>query len=92
MIHSNSNRVFDRVLIIMFENMYRSYVMKNGYMRNLANQGIDMANYMGVMHPSQTNYIASVAGELCNVSDDDRPSPLLRQQIIVDLLEAKGLQ
>ena len=79
-------RAFERILIIMFENQYREYVMANPYMRGLARQGIDMANFHGVMHPSQTNYIASIAGELCNVTDDDSPG-LLPQRTIVDLIE-----
>ena len=86
-----SGRAFDRVLIIMFENMYRGYVMQNSFMRGLAEKGIDMTNYHGVMHPSQTNYISSIAGELCNVSGDDRPPELLSQRTIVDLVENKGL-
>lgn len=77
---------FDHILIIMFENQYRSYMMQNKYLRDLAAQGIDMLNYFGVMHPSQTNYIASIAGELCNVSYDTQPPPL-PQQTIVDLIE-----
>ncbi|WP_420384658.1 alkaline phosphatase family protein [Roseivirga sp.] len=85
--NTNTNRVFDHVLIIMFENQYRSYVMDNPYFRSLAKQGIDMANYFGVMHPSQTNYISSIAGELCNMTDDDRPPKLLTQRTIVDLIE-----
>ncbi len=80
-------RVFDHILIIMFENQYRSYVMENSYMRGLAAQGIDMANYFGVMHPSQTNYIASIAGELCNITYDTPPKSLLQQRTIVDLIE-----
>jgi hypothetical protein len=80
-------RVFDHVLVIMFENQYRSYVMENTYMRNLAARGIDMVNYFGCMHPSQTNYIASLAGELCNVTDDDPPPSLLKQRNMVDLIE-----
>jgi hypothetical protein len=79
-------RAFDHVLIIMFENQYRSYMLQNAYFRGLAAQGINMLNYFGVMHPSQTNYIASIAGELCNVTDDERP-PLLPQRTIVDLIE-----
>lgn len=79
-------RAFDRILIIMFENQYRDYVMANPYMRGLAREGIDMANFHGVMHPSQTNYIASIAGELCNVTDDNSPG-LLTQRTIVDLIE-----
>jgi len=84
----NSNRVFDHVFIIMLENQYRSYVMENEYFKGLSRQGIDMANYFGVMHPSQTNYISSLAAELCNMTDDDPPpNGLLTQDTIVDLIE-----
>ncbi|WDE13476.1 alkaline phosphatase family protein [Thalassomonas haliotis] len=83
-----NNRAFDHVLIIMFENQYRGYVLQNPYMASLAEQGIELTNSFGVMHPSQTNYISSIAGELCDVSDDNAPSPLLTQQTIVDLIEA----
>lgn len=55
-------------------------------MRNLAAQGIELTNSFGVMHPSQTNYIASLAGELCNVTDDEVP-PRLPQRTLVDLIE-----
>jgi hypothetical protein len=85
------NPVFDRVIIIMFENEFRSYVMQNPYMAHLASQGIDMVNYFGVMHPSQTNYISSIAGELCGVFSDAPPSPLLTETSIVDLIEAGRL-
>jgi hypothetical protein len=84
----SSNRPFEHVLVIMLENQYRSYVMENPFFKGLAAKGINMTNYFGAMHPSQTNYIASTAGELCNVTDDDQPSPLLTQNSIVDLFEA----
>jgi Phosphoesterase family len=80
-------RAFDHVLVIMFENQYRAYVMANPYMRKLALQGIDLRASFGVMHPSQTNYIATIAGELCNVTSDGAISPLLGQRTIVDLIE-----
>src|ERR1700761_7282475 len=70
-----SGRAFDHVLVILLENQYRGYVLGNPYMRRLARQGIQLGNYFGVMHPSQTNYIASIAGELCNVTSHDRPPP-----------------
>ncbi|MGE3802671.1 MAG: alkaline phosphatase family protein [Candidatus Kapaibacterium sp.] len=82
-----TERAFDHVLLIMFENQYRGYVMANPYMRRLAKQGIQLQNFFGVMHPSQTNYIASTAAELCNVTSDDRPTPTLSQRTIVDLIE-----
>lgn len=86
-------RVFDHILIIMFENEYRSYVMANPYMRWLASRGIDMANFHGVTHPSQPNYIASVAGRLCGVTNDDNPRgenshATLGASCIVDLMES----
>src|SRR5688572_25465278 len=79
-------RAFDHVLVIMFENQYRSYVLQNPYMRRLAREGIQLGNSFGVMHPSQTNYIASIAGELCNVTSDGVP-PLIEARTIVDLIE-----
>jgi hypothetical protein len=82
-----AERVFDRVLVVMFENQYRSYILANPFFRRLADQGIELGNYNGVMHPSQTNYIAAVAGELCGVTEDDPPRALLEQRTIVDLLE-----
>lgn len=85
--NKNFNRVFDHVFIIMFENQYRSYVMENEYFQGLSKQGIDMANYFGVMHPSQTNYISSLAAELCNMTDDEPPATLLPQDTLVDLIE-----
>src|SRR5664279_1808606 len=62
---------FERVVVIIFENEFRGSVMQNSYMRSLAAKGIELANYFGVMHPSNTNYVASVAGEICNVSTRD---------------------
>jgi hypothetical protein len=82
-----AERVFDRVLVLMFENQYRSYVLDNPFFRRLARQGIEPGNYNGVMHPSQTNYIAAVAGELCGVTADEPPPALLPRRTIVDLLE-----
>lgn len=81
-----SGRAFDHIVVILLENQYRGYVLGNPYMRRLARQGIQLGNYFGVMHPSQTNYIASIAGELCNVTSDERPR-LLPQRTIVDLIE-----
>jgi Phosphoesterase family len=88
----SAERAFDRVLVVMFENQYRSYVLDNPFFRRLARQGIQLDNYNGVMHPSQTNYIAAIAGELCGVTQDDPPRPLLTQRMIVDLLEEAQLR
>ena len=62
-------RAFDHVFVIMFENQYRSYVLGDPFMRQLSKQGIELKDYFGVMHPSKMNDIASIAGELCNVTE-----------------------
>ena len=55
-------KAFDRVLIVMFENQYRSYVVQHPFMRKLAAAGAELTNSFGAFHPSQTNYLASLAG------------------------------
>lgn len=85
-------RIFDHVLIIVLENEYRSYVMKNPYMSGLAARGVDLVNHFGVMHPSQTNYVSAIAGELCNITYDWPPyPPVLPQRTVVDLIEESSL-
>ncbi len=71
----------------MFENQYRSYVRQDPFMRKLAAAGTDMANYFGVFHPSQTNYVAALAGKLCGVTNDVAPAAPLPQRTLVDLIE-----
>ena len=83
-------RPFERVLIVMFENQYRSYVLKDPFMRKLAAAGCEMSNYFGAFHPSQTNYVASLAGELCAVTNDTPPASPLMQNTLVDLMQPAG--
>lgn len=80
-------QAFERVLIVMFENQYRNYVLKDRFMQKLARAGANMGNYFGAFHPSQTNYIASLAAEVCSVTNDQPPVAPLMQQTLVDLLE-----
>lgn len=82
---------FDRIIIVMFENQYRSYVLQNSFMRKLASAGAEMGNYFGAFHPSQTNYLASLTGEVCAVSNDTPPASPLMQKTLVDLLEPAGV-
>ncbi|ARV05277.1 hypothetical protein BTO04_00580 [Polaribacter sp. SA4-10] len=75
----------------MFENQYRNYVISNPFLKKLASAGADMTNYFGAFHPSQTNYLASLAGEVCGVTNDTPPSSPLLQETLVDLLEEKNV-
>ena len=81
-------KVFDKVLIVMFENQYRSYVMKDPYMEKLAAAGCNLTNYFGAFHPSQTNYLASLSGEVCGKTNDVPPAQPLLQQTLVNLMES----
>lgn len=83
----NEQRVFDHVIVIMLENQYVGDVMQNDDMRGIANQGILLGNSYGVMHPSQTNYIASISGQLCGVNNDNPLNPLLSQTNLLHLIE-----
>lgn len=85
------SKPFDRVITVMFENQYRSYVIQNPFLKKLAAAGADMTNYFGAFHPSQTNYLASFAGEICGVTNDTPPAAPLMQETLVDILEAKNV-
>lgn len=86
-------KAFDKVLIVMFENQYRSYVMQDAYMEKLASAGCNMTNYFGAFHPSQTNYLASISGEVCGVTDDTPPASPLMQETITNLMQPpNGIQ
>ncbi len=82
---------FDRIITVMFENQYRNYVIQDPFLKKLASAGADMTNYFGVFHPSQTNYLASLAGEICSVTNDNPPILPLMQNTLVDLLEDKNV-
>ncbi len=78
---------FERIITVMFENQYRNYVLQNKFMRKLASAGANMSSFSGVFHPSQPNYIASICGEVCAITNDTSPAAPLEQKNLVDLLE-----
>lgn len=61
-------------------------------MQAIAAQGVQLTKYFGTYHPSQTNYISSIAGEQCGWSSDSTVWPLFQQRTIVDLPEAAGVR
>jgi len=85
------SKPFNKIITIIFENQYRNYVIQDPFMKKLASAGANMTNYFGAFHPSQTNYLASFAGEICGVTNDTPPASPLMQQTLVDLLEAKNV-
>ena len=94
--------VFEHVVIVMLENASRALVLQNAYMKSLLTKGVFLANAIGVTHPSQPNYILSVAGDTFGFNGDDsfwvapyitstEPNSQPPVTSIVDLLEAQGL-
>lgn len=64
-------KVFERVITVFLENSMRSSVLSNPYINGLRKKGVFMTNAQGVTHPSQPNYIASIAGDTMGIVDDD---------------------
>lgn len=76
--------IFDRILIVIFENELESAVRENEFMLELESQGVRMSEYYGVAHPSQPNYIAATSGNTFVTNDDCTD---IGETNIVDLLE-----
>ncbi|HEV7668404.1 MAG TPA: alkaline phosphatase family protein [Thermoanaerobaculia bacterium] len=85
-------RQFEHVLIIVLENEDQKDVLKNCYMRKLAEAGRLFTNFNGVAHPSYPNYLAMVAGTSFGIHGpfgDNQKT--FDTSTIADLLEAQHL-
>lgn len=85
---------FSHMYVIMEENTSYDEIVGNTadapYINSLINTYGFAANYYGVTHPSEPNYVATVAGDFFGLHADD---PTFRSDAtnIVDQLESKGL-
>lgn len=84
------SQVFDRVLVIFFENENADTVLQNRYFAKLAAQGARLTGYHGVTHPSQPNYIAAIGGDFFDWDSDEITN--FDETNLVDLLEAKNVK
>ena len=64
-------KVFERVVTVFLENTQRSSALANPYLNALRQKGVLLTNAQGVTHPSQPNYIATVAGDTMGIADDE---------------------
>ncbi|MEM7037968.1 MAG: alkaline phosphatase family protein, partial [Bacteroidota bacterium] len=64
-------KAFERVVVVFLENTMRSSALANPYLNQLRQKGVFMSNAQGVTHPSQPNYIATIAGDTMGIADDD---------------------
>lgn len=90
---------FDRVLIIVLENVDYELAIQNKDLAGLASQGASFTNFHALFHPSYPNYLAMVAGT--DFGTHNRPRYLADNQVdfpddaehrtIADRLIASGL-
>ena len=86
-------RAFDHVFVIMLENHSQSSVIDDPnapFISSLAHKYGLAANYYGVTHPSEPNYVAAISGSNWGHNVDD-PNLVYDHLNIVDELEANHL-
>ncbi|KGQ04061.1 putative acid phosphatase [Beauveria bassiana D1-5] len=84
-------KAFDRFVVIYFENQNYEKAIGDPNFKWLANKGITLSNYFAATHPSQPNYMASIAGDYFGLDDDrviDSPAEVAT---VIDLLESKDI-
>src|SRR5271167_999629 len=59
---SDANKHFDRVLIIVLENESYVSAIKDKYLKQLADEGVEFTDFRAVGHPSYPNYLAMISG------------------------------
>ncbi|KAL0484580.1 acid phosphatase [Acrasis kona] len=82
-------RWFDRIFIVFFENQAYSQTIKDPTFKAVAEMGTLMNNFYGLTHPSQPNYLGTIAGNYWHRHIDLDVD--LDYTTVVDLLEAKNI-
>jgi len=82
-------RPIRHVFVLIMENGDADEVLARPFVKRLAEEGALLANYHGITHPSQPNYIALTAGSTWGVTDD--ATATLDVPHIGDLFDAAGL-
>jgi hypothetical protein len=83
----------DHVFVIMLENHSQSSVIGDPnapYITGLAQQYAEAANYYGVTHPSEPNYVAAISGSNWGLNADN-PTYTYDHENLVDQLDAAHL-
>ncbi|MFI5072151.1 MAG: hypothetical protein ACHP8A_14795, partial [Terriglobales bacterium] len=59
---ANPHKHFDRVLIVILENQAYVAAIKDKYLKQLADEGVEFTDFHGLAHPSYPNYLGLIAG------------------------------
>lgn len=81
----------NRFYVIFLENTDYDKAAEDESLAWLAKQGISLTNYWSLTHPSEPNYLASVAGDYFALDDDRFISMPSNVSNIVDLLDTKNI-
>jgi hypothetical protein len=89
----NDGSALKHIFVIMLENHSQSSVIDDvnaPYITQLAHSNAMAAQYYGVTHPSEPNYVAAISGSNWFINDDS-PAHRYDHTNLVDQLEANGL-
>jgi len=75
--------------VIMFENHGYNQVTGNSHWQKAIAQGLLLTNYHAIAHPSQPNYIATIAADVLTCPGDSKFDTNAHQ--LTDTLDAKGI-
>ncbi|MGH9514029.1 MAG: alkaline phosphatase family protein [Terriglobales bacterium] len=86
---------FDRVLIVVLENQAYVAAIKDKYLKQLADEGVELTDFHAMGHPSYPNYLAMIAGSTFGMKglfgDNQKDFPDdSRHRTIGDLLDWKN--
>ncbi|OAQ96073.1 hypothetical protein LLEC1_06267 [Akanthomyces lecanii] len=84
-------KAFDRLVIIYFENQNYDKSIGDPNFNYFAKKGILLDNYFAVTHPSQPNYMASIAGDYFGMQNDNFIRAPRNISTVIDLLEYRGI-
>ncbi|MGH9529468.1 MAG: alkaline phosphatase family protein [Terriglobales bacterium] len=92
---ANPHKHFDRVLIVVLENQAYVSAIKDKYLKELADEGVEFTNFHALGHPSYPNYLGLIAGSTFGLhgifGDDQKDLPDDNQhRTIGDLLDWKN--
>ncbi|KAI1075358.1 phosphoesterase-domain-containing protein [Whalleya microplaca] len=84
-------KAFDRLAIIWLENTDYDMAIGDPNLAWLAKKGITLSNYHALTHPSQPNYIGSIAGDYFGMQHDDFTQVDKNVSTVIDLLDDKKI-
>ena len=90
-LHGDSHVQLDRVFVIVLENHSRGSVIGDPnapYLTSLARQYGEAADYYGVTHPSEPNYVAMISGSNWWTNTDDPANRFDHTNLVDDLAAA----